>query len=161
MIRQKELLSHLCWEGRMLRDSSWGSVSTPTRLGNEEHSGLPLGFALCQRVFDSLPNDISFEAIYFPSAMTTADVIGALESFPHGGSISMVNLSLLPEQSTHLASRTLPLGLDSLWGLAVLFRTELRPQGSQPGKLLEQTMYMQYPQAFLKQYRAKNKSQLP
>lgn len=37
MIRQKELLSHLCREGRMLRDSSWGSVSTPSRLGDEEH----------------------------------------------------------------------------------------------------------------------------
>lgn len=116
---------------------------------------MPLGFALCQGLFEYLPNDVSFEAIYFPSAVTTADVIGALESFPHGGSISMVNLSLLPvratsEQSMRLASHTLPLGLDSLWGLAVLFRTELRPQGSQPGKLLEQTIYMQYPQAFPK-----------
>lgn len=29
MIGHKELLSHLCRVGRMLLDSSWGSVSTP------------------------------------------------------------------------------------------------------------------------------------
>lgn len=127
---------------------------------------MPLGFALCQGVFASLPNDVSFEAIYFASAMTTGDVIGALESFPHGGSISMVNLSLMPvratsEQTVCLTSHILPPGLESLWDLAVPFRPELRSQGSKPGKLLEQTIYMQYPQAFLEQYRAKNKSQLP
>lgn len=34
MIRQKELLSHLCRVGRMLCDNSWGSVSN---LEDEEH----------------------------------------------------------------------------------------------------------------------------
>lgn len=81
--------------------------------------------------------------------MMTADVIRALESLPHGGSISRVSLSLLPawvilQQSMSLTFHTMPLGLDSVWGLAVLFRTELRPQGSQTGKVLRQTIYMQF-----------------
>lgn len=96
--------------------------------------------------------------------MTTADVIGALKSFPYGGSISMVNLSLLPvratsEQTVHLTSHVPPLGLERLWGLAVPFGTELRSQGSKPGTLLEQTIYMQYPQDFLRQDRTKTKGQ--
>lgn len=83
--------------------------------------------------FESLPNDVSFETIYFPSAMTTADVIGALGSFPYGEYISMVNLSFLPvratEQSMRLTSHTLPLRLDRLVGLAVFLWTKARPQG--------------------------------
>lgn len=58
----------------------------------------------------------------------------------------------------HLTSNNLPLGLDDIWGLAESCRIELRSQGSKPGKLLEQSIYTQYPQAFLKLYRAKNKS---
>lgn len=58
----------------------------------------------------------------------------------------------------HITSHNLLLGLDDIRGLAEPCRTELRCQGSKPGKLLEQSVYMQYPQAFLKLYRAKNKS---
>lgn len=89
MIRQPGLLSYLSKERR---NATWQllGICEHIYLAGKwgAHSGFPLGSALCQGPFESLASDVSFEAISFHSAVTTAGVPGALESSPHGGSIS-------------------------------------------------------------------------
>ena len=166
MIRQKELLSHLCREGTMLWDSSWGSVSTSTRLGDEDPTvACPWALLSVKRYLKPCQMTSLLKPFVFLQQWPLLMSLEHWSLFPMVGPppcwISLLPVRATTEQSMRLISHTLPLGLENLWGLVVPFRTELRCHGSKSGKLLEQAIYMQYPQTFLEQYRAKNKSRLP
>lgn len=149
MIRQKKLRSHMWREGRMLHDSFWGCMSTPTRLGDEENTvACPWLLFSVKGYLNPCPM-MSLLKPLFSSINDNCWCHWSTGVFTPWWVHLRVNVSLLPawvtlEKSMSLTFHTMPLGLNSLWGLAVLFRAELRQHGSQTGKVLGQTIYMKF-----------------
>lgn len=156
-MRQPGQLSCLSREGRMLCDSSWGSASTSTRLGNEEHTvAFPQALLSVKGYLNPWPVMSLLKPFIFIQQWPLLVSLQHWSLFPMVGPSPMVNPSVLPVRATSELSMHL---IPFLWGQAAfgLCTAELRHQGSQPGKILEKTICMQLPAGYPKAFLTENK----